>query len=203
LIECWPSVGHIYADVATRHGCAAIDPAVLNRNFASAWRNLKDFRHTRQQWAALVDATFAGLVQPRPSETFFAELFERFAEPGAWRVFNDVLTTLEQLKQREFRLGIVSNWDERLRPLLSALRIDGYFDALTVSCEVEAEKPARAIFSEAARQLGVAPADILHVGDDFEKDVTGARRAGFEALLLRRGEGAAPPGVIRSLRELL
>ncbi len=31
LIEPWPSVGHVYAEVAARHGVAAIDVATLNQ----------------------------------------------------------------------------------------------------------------------------------------------------------------------------
>src|SRR5215471_13530276 len=83
LIECWPSVGHIYAEVAARFGHRNLSPALLNRQFKTAWRQLKDFRHTSEQWSALVDATFQGLIEPLPSQTFFPELFKRFSEPEA------------------------------------------------------------------------------------------------------------------------
>src|SRR5437899_620776 len=61
LIQCWPSVGHIYADVAASHCHRYFSPAVLNRRFKTAWHNFKRFDHTYDQWAVLVDTTFQGL----------------------------------------------------------------------------------------------------------------------------------------------
>src|SRR5437762_3763533 len=80
LIEPWPSVGHVYAEVAARHGLKNLSPEKLNRQFAAAWGALKNFHHTRDEWAALVDQTFAGLCERPPSGTFFPELYARFAE---------------------------------------------------------------------------------------------------------------------------
>src|SRR5580692_6860171 len=89
LIEPWPSVGHVYADVAARHGWPGISAEMLNRNFRSAWRALENFNHTRAGWSALVDATFANLIDAPPSRIFFDDLYHRFSEAGAWRVFDD------------------------------------------------------------------------------------------------------------------
>src|SRR5205814_4289992 len=71
LSEPRPSVGHVYSEVAAKSGCGNIAPESLNRNFAVAWREKKNFQHTREDWARLVDRTFAGSCQPPPSQTFF------------------------------------------------------------------------------------------------------------------------------------
>src|SRR5579859_4420763 len=89
LIKPWPSVGHVYSEVAARHG-KEISPALLNQNFSKAWHTLKNFHHGRDEWAALVDDAFAGLIESPPSQTFFDEIYERFSEPDAWRIFDDV-----------------------------------------------------------------------------------------------------------------
>jgi putative hydrolase of the HAD superfamily len=175
---------------------------LLNRRFGAAWRALRDFRHTRAQWSALVDATFSELIETRPSETFFANLFDRFAAAEAWRVYEDVFPTLEVLFSRGIKLGIISNWDDRLRPLLRKLKLDGYFEAIVVSCEVDSPKPATRIFLNAASALGVKPEAILHVGDDAEMDLHGARAAGLQSVLIKRGAKRAGRDHIRSLREL-
>jgi putative hydrolase of the HAD superfamily len=120
LLTPHPSVGHIYAEVAARHGYKGVPPALLNRRFAAAWRRLKNFHYTRAHWAGLVDATFRGLIPVPPSRSFFPTLYERFAEPGAWRIYEDALPVLEAQAARGVKLGIISNWDERLRPLLRA-----------------------------------------------------------------------------------
>src|SRR5438045_1017525 len=98
LIECWPSVGHVYAEVAARHGYPQLAPELLNRRFKVAWKNLRDFRHTPNDWATLVDATFGELVHPAPSATFFPELYTRFSDPDVWHVFEDVLPVLKTLR---------------------------------------------------------------------------------------------------------
>ena len=202
LIECQPSVGHIYAEVAARYGHADLSPALLNKRFKTAWRQLKDFAHTTADWAALVDATFHGLIDAPPSRTFFPELFERFSEPDAWLVFDDVFATLESLQGRKLKLGIVSNWDDRLRPLLRRLKLDCRFNAIIISCEVGARKPSALPFKAACRALGTDPGETLHVGDSLEMDVRGAGAAGLQARWLRRGARQPWRHVIRSLQEL-
>jgi putative hydrolase of the HAD superfamily len=202
LIRPAPSVGHIYAEVAERHGRKKVSVETLNRRFANAWKGLKNFNHSREEWAALVDETFGGTDGEKPSESFFPEIYERFAEPEAWHVYEDALPTLDALAARDLNLGIVSNWDERLRPLLEKLGLNRYFQAVIVSCEVAFTKPSPVIFEQAARMLGEAPEHILHVGDSASHDVKGAKSAGFQALLLERGRKDGGDGVIGSLLEL-
>jgi putative hydrolase of the HAD superfamily len=75
--------------------------------------------------------------------------------------------------------------------------------------EFGAAKPDPAIFRAACERLGCAPGEVLHVGDDPEMDVVGARRAGLRAAWLHRGEAGwshhpehAPERVLRHLGEL-
>jgi putative hydrolase of the HAD superfamily len=202
LIEPWPSVGHIYAEVAARCGAKGLSSALLNRRFIAAWRAAKHFGHSRADWSALVDATFRGLTDRPPSRTFFPELYSRFAEPTAWRIFEDVVPTLEALAARGLKLGVISNWDERLRPLLERLRLTHYFEAIVVSREVGCSKPSRAIFDQAIRKMGLPPEAVLHVGDEPSTDVRGARAAALSAVRLKRTARVAKAGQIKSLHEL-
>ncbi len=202
LIRPWPSVGQVYAEAAARHGAKNLSPALLKERFVEAWRDLEDFNHTRAEWEALVDATFMGLTADPPSQTFFPELFEHFARPDAWRLFDDALPTLEALACRGVKLGVISNWDDRLRPLLRDLMLSQYFEAVVISCEVGFPKPSRVIFEDAAEKLGLAPGAILHVGDSLPQDVEGARSAGFESLLVQRDIPSQPGQRINSLLEL-
>lgn len=193
LLEPWPSVGHIYAAVAAEHGRPGLAPEVLNRQFAAAWRAQPQFGHTRAEWAALVDQAFRGLVPLPPSESFFPALYERFDDPRSWRIYDDVRPALEELRARGLALALISNWDERLRPLLRRLDLEGYFKEIVVSCEEGCCKPAPQIFAAASARLGLPPAAILHVGDSRTMDVEGARAAGFQALWLRRAMRADSP----------
>jgi putative hydrolase of the HAD superfamily len=192
LIQPWPSVGHVYAEVAARHGLRDIPVDLLNQQFAAAWKNVGRFNYARSEWSRLVNHSFAGLTQTPVSETFFADLYSHFGRAEAWRIFDDVIPALGALRSRGIQLGIISNWDERLRPLLQELKLDRYFHTIVISCEVSICKPSSAIFQRAAELLACAPASILHVGDSPAFDLGGASSCGFQALLLARGPTAAP-----------
>ena len=191
LIHPWPSVGHVYADAAAGNGWRNLSPEILNENFAAAWRARRNFQHTRKNWADLVDRTFAGLCEPLPSRSFFTAIYQRFAQADTWRIFEDVLPALDRLASLEIPLAIISNWDERLRPLLRELRLEGYFETVVISCEVGFIKPSPVIFGHAARRIGVAPEHVLHVGDSPAEDIAGAQTAGFQAVLVERQESSS------------
>lgn len=187
LISPWPSVGQAYAAVAARFGAGRLDAALLDRRFADTWsRRGPEFRHGRIDWQDLVARVFDGVSDVGRQGEFFDALYEHFATTVPWRVFPDVVPTLTRLRNRGIKLGVISNWDERLRPLLSALHLARHFDAILVSAEEGIQKPDPAIFRAAARRLGVSPSEAAHVGDSSGEDVAGARAAGMQAVLVNR-----------------
>lgn len=202
LIHPFPSVGHIYAEVAARHGWKDARPETLNTQFALAWRNRRPFDHTRKAWSRLVDETFRYWLKPGESVPFFDDLYARFARAECWRVFDDVIPTLDLLNERGIELGIVSNWDERLRPLLGALRLDRYFRIIVISHEIGFTKPSPVIFEEATRKFACPVSSVLHVGDSETDDFEGAAQAGLQSLQLRRKAHPEVPHCLTSLAEL-
>jgi putative hydrolase of the HAD superfamily len=201
LFEPWPSVGHIYAKAAAAHGVPGLRPEILTERFVMAWRARASFGYARDEWAALVDATFEGLLEEPPSRTFFPALYEEFGGGRCWRVFEDVRPAIASLRKAGLRLAVISNWDERLRPLLADLGFESDFDTVVVSGEEGAHKPSPEIFVTAARRLGVAESAVLHIGDSPREDYEGARAAGCQALLLARGR-RREEGTIGSLMEV-
>jgi putative hydrolase of the HAD superfamily len=202
LIKAWPSVGHVYAEIALRHGYVGVTPELLEARFRALWPQWLHLTETRSGWQQIVDQVFDGLGERPPSRSFFAELYERFAQADVWRIYDDVLPALDQLAAQGLRLAIVSNWDDRLRALLANLGLDVRFETIVVSCEVGHAKPHRAIFDEAARRLGLPAGRILHVGDSAEMDLHGARAAGFEAVQVFRAAGEPGPDYVQSLVEV-
>jgi dihydrofolate synthase/folylpolyglutamate synthase len=202
LIEPWPSVGRVYAEVAARHGVKVAAEA-LDRQFALAWAARKDFRYSVSDWSKLVQQTFAGLVARPPDANLFGALYRHFASAAPWRIFDDVTPCLRELKRRGLKLGIISNWDNRLRPLLRELQLDSYFDSIIISGEAGSQKPDPRIFQAAAAQLNAPPEAILHIGDSSSEDVAGARAAGLQALLLTRGKTLAFLSSLQALPALI
>ncbi len=113
---------------------------------------------------------------PRFLSAFASIPFTRYVHPEA-------IALLQELKQRGFVVGAISDWEATLPDLLAELGILPYLDALAVSGTVGVMKPHPRLFEEALRQASVAPEVSLHVGDWYELDVAGARAAGMQTLL--------------------
>ncbi|MBI3192097.1 MAG: HAD hydrolase-like protein, partial [Pedosphaera parvula] len=135
LIEPWPSVGHVYAEVAGRFGVDGVAVEALNQRFAAAWRAKVNFDYSQPAWFELVRQTFGEHARTLPDD-YFPALYERFAEPDAWRTYDDVVPALEQLATSGLRLAVISNWDDRLHVLLERLNLRHFFERVIVSCDV-------------------------------------------------------------------
>ena len=108
-----------------------------------------------------------------------------FTRPGVWELFPEVWEVLTALRPR-YRLGIISNFDGRLRPILSHLGVLELFDPIVISSEVGADKPDAWIFQQALAQTNCTAAQSLHIGDDPQADWLGAREAGLQVFRLER-----------------
>jgi len=194
-------VGHVYAEIAARFGVSGLAPETLTQNFIRAWKAQAGFDYARESWFTIVRETFGKHAAQLPPE-FFPAVFNRFADEDAWHIYDDVLPTLEMLSARGLKLGIISNWDDRLRPLLANLNLARRFSSLVISCEVGATKPDSCLFAQAARDLGVTPVELLHVGDSLAMDVCGAEGFGAVGRQVVRHRPLTDARQIGSLTEL-
>lgn len=197
-------VGYHYAIAGNDVGLK-LDAAAVDRAFAAAWKQMPRRATTRMPredddkgwWRDLVDRVMND-VAPQTHEldrdAFFEAAYGHFAEAGVWELFPDVLETLEALRP-QYRLGVMSNFDGRLRMIVEQLGISKYFNPLVISSEVGADKPDPFIFQRACELAGVAPNEALHVGDDRGGDWEGAVAAGLRVFELDRPQN--------SLRELV
>ena len=81
------------------------------------------------------------------------------------------------------KIGVVSNFDERLPLILTSLEIKDYFDVIVTSQECKSAKPDRNIFDAAMKAVGVTePANCYHIGDREDTDVAGAIAAGWRPM---------------------
>lgn len=118
--------------------------------------------------------------------------------------FDEVPGTLRRLRGRGARLVVASNWDVSLDEALERTGLSELVDGAVNSAQAGSAKPAPEVFERALEIAGVAASDAVHVGDDLEADVEGARALGIEPVLVLREGGAPPPGVrsVRTLAEL-
>jgi putative hydrolase of the HAD superfamily len=199
LMEVSEPVGLTYARIAQEHG-VIVDGAAMDHAFRCTWRELPPPLYPggqpaedddRSWWRELVLQSFDKVLDERlASEVFepmFATCYEHYAQPHAWRLFDDVAPALLALHGK-LRLFVISNFDRRLRKVLHGLGIAALFERLIISSEVGAEKPQARIFEVALGAAGVPPERCFHAGDEENADVRGAEAVGIPAMRVKRPE---------------
>jgi HAD superfamily hydrolase (TIGR01549 family) len=122
---------------------------------------------------------------------------------SCFQLYPDVQPVLGALKQKGFRLAVISNWHGGLDSFCFEMNLSAFLDAVIASADIGIEKPDGGIFNEAVRRLDVAPSRIAHIGDLPNDDFSGAVGAGFNAILIDRGKkNPTHPNRIESLLEL-
>jgi putative hydrolase of the HAD superfamily len=198
------TVGDHYAYVGREVGLN-LDGQQLERAFHSVWQQMPRRpaidgpreNDDKGWWRELIGRVFDE-VAPSLSEldrdNFFEIAYEHFAEAGVWQLYPEVPEVLEQLRPR-FQLAVVSNFDGRLRFILQHLGISNYFRHIFISSELGADKPDPEIFRRAVQGMHLDANEVLHVGDDPERDWKAAAAAGLSVFRLDRPRN--------SLRDLL
>ena len=124
-----------------------------------------------------------------------SNLFNLYSTNVPYEVFQDAKQFLERLvperQEGKLKVGIISNYDKRIVKMVQSLNLSTYFDFITYSEESKCSKPEKGIFEDAIRKSGImnlAANEVLHIGDDLDKDYCGARKMGWNALLIARDE---------------
>jgi len=188
-------VGYHYALVGREIGLA-LDATAADHAFAAAWNSMPRRapidgpreNDDKDWWRQLVDRV---LNQIAPSlnefdrDNFFEIAYEHFAEAGVWDLYPEVIEVLEKL-QPQFQLAVISNFDGRLRMILEQLGILQFFSHVFISSELGADKPDPEIFRRAVEFIKLRPNEVLHVGDDAERDWQAASATGLSIFRLDR-----------------
>jgi putative hydrolase of the HAD superfamily len=101
-------------------------------------------------------------------------------------LFDDVVPTLTQLKERELIIGLISNVDRDIAPLCQQVGLTGWLEVVVTSQEAGFNKPAPQIFRAALRKAKLRPIEAIYVGDQHKIDVVGANSAGMLGILIDR-----------------
>lgn len=127
-------------------------------------------------------------VGPELADALYACLLHQ------WQAYPDAVPTLRELRGRGIRTAILSNMGLDLHPVLARQGLIPYLDAVVLSWECGAVKPAAAAFEAALQALGVSATQALMVGDNAIDDA-GAAALGIRTLLLPRTMGADERGL--------
>ena len=180
-------LGSPMSPAAARELAVRIDEAAAGEAEAVHRRDL-DAAIWRARWQhlyALDDARLPGLG---------AAIYAAMHEPAQWRPFRDTAAVLGGLRDAGIKIGVLSNTGWDVRAAFAEHGLDATVDSFTLSCEVGAAKPDRAIFAIACARLGVEPAAMLMVGDDARAD-SGAGSLGMPTLLIPPAAPGADNGL--------
>lgn len=114
-------------------------------------------------------------------------------------------------QQEGYSLGLITN-GPHLHQLkkIQALKLDQWMDEdkIIISGQVGLTKPDKAIFQLMEERLGLAPTELVYVGDSFENDVVGSKNAGWQVIWYNHRKRkpkvgtACPDWEVASLAEL-
>lgn len=123
------------------------------------------------------------------------------AELASITPYPEARAVLIELRRRGMQIAVASNL---ALPYAKPIR-DHLGDLLDIEClsfEVGHVKPDPGFYDALCRQLNLAPAEVLMVGDTWRCDYLGATAAGLQALHLDRRGNATPEQAAVSIRDL-
>lgn len=215
LLQVRGGVGQIYWDKARPHGIKAA-PEAIDKAFREVFQNSPPLtfpeaqpgsirRSEKQWWYDVVSRVFQKVGGIERFDDFFETVFKVFSGSSGWELYPDTEQTLTVLNDRNLTIGVISNFDSRLYPVLSELGIFQLIDSIHISSREGAAKPDTVIFQKAIAEHDLHPQEALHVGDSLSEDVAGARAAGLQAVYLNRNGSRHPEAVlsIRTLSDLI
>jgi len=193
---------------------AAFDPEKAAAGSSDAWHvyGVKKGDGHALAWRAMMEAhlTSGGVAAARVVE-LAGWLWQEQPRQNLWRrPIAGMIELTRELKQQGVPIAIISNSEGHLAELIEELGWSREFDVVVDSGRIGIDKPDPRIFAHACAAVGVAPQQLLHVGDAWEADVQGALGASANAVWFdsRHRERALPERVYgaanaQELREVL
>lgn len=199
----WPAV----VDTILRHV-----PGVPAEAFLARYDGVMEGHYTRLLHG---EVDFLGFRRQRLAEALEPwaevadELFEAYLAVKArvvdeLRAQDDAVATLRALRAAGVKVGVLTNGPGELqRRKLAVTGLDAEVDAIAISGEIGAHKPAAAAFAAALDLLGCSAGAAAMVGDSVANDVIGALGHGF-AHVVWYGRDARPdlPAGVHCARRL-
>ena len=187
IFDCWGTL--FYDD---------INPRPLDEFAAKLGRTMKDYSYLKALEKNLmleksedIACAVRNLISDLDIETDeklvkeLTGILENMRKSDKIKPYPKTFETLRMLKDRGFKLGIISN---AIYPDFESLDIKydlkSLFDVIVLSYEEGVIKPDPKIFKIALKRLGSGNSETLMVGDNLKDDVIAAEDQGIDGLLL-------------------
>ena len=192
-----------YRSLGERYGLS-LDPARYDDARRAALVDLKrhpELDHDEEIWIRFTQRIIEGMGGAGDTYAAACEMEGAWAHAHHFDLYEDALPTLDALRDRGLRLGLLSNSARDLDEFVGHHGLT--VDAVLTSRAHGKTKPHETIFRRMLELLDVAPPDAVMVGDTIEDDVEGAKAIGMRAVLVDREGRYAEHDSIADLRALL
>lgn len=136
--------------------------------------------------AAITDAQF---------EAFSRAIDEPFLVHSP-TIYPEAQGVLRAIRSKGVRTALISNVGSTspdvYRRFLDREGIGPELEHLTFSNQIASAKPAPEMFTHTLEQLGVAPENAIHVGDNLHADIGGAKDVGMSAVWIKGYDDREP-----------
>ncbi len=126
-----------------------------------------------------------GMFRNPPVYEEYAEfLFSSFRKTAVEFSFTKPMLT--KLRDSGIKTGLITNGKRELqRVKLGLLGLEPYLDEILVSGEFGIGKPSPEPFVAMAERLGLAPGELVFVGDHPQNDIEASRRVGYTPIWIK------------------
>lgn len=92
-----------------------------------------------------------------------------------------------------------------MKKAFERVNLDSYFDYYFTSKELGARKPDIAFFENILQKLGASSENTVMIGNDYLKDISGAKKAGLKTVLITKLKQHFPEAdyIVKSFGELM
>ncbi|EZQ01821.1 HAD family hydrolase [Candidatus Acidianus copahuensis] len=164
-----------------------VEPRLVYRSLMRQWAE----KHFPEPNVGLSNVDFKDLFfkmgMSIPDEKI-KELESKSFLSSEYDLYDDAIDFLEGVRKMGLKVVMITNTTPKVHEIVKNLNLMRYLDGIVASCDVGIMKPHPKIFY---RAVEVAGSSGIHVGDSYEIDVLGAKRAYLDAILLDR-EGFYP-----------
>jgi putative hydrolase of the HAD superfamily len=176
------------AEVSSLHSAIAEVLGVRAEEYAKGWKATFQER-ARGDHGSIAQSIAAAAVMS-------GNLFDEAALPRAVEVryeFSrnwlmprpDAFHTLSQLKDRGFKIGLLSNCTDEVPEIWPSLTIASMFDVPLFSSQERLRKPMPEFFLRALERLNVSASDCLFVADGDNGELAAAKKLGMPVVMIR------------------
>jgi len=192
-----------YRRLGERHGLV-LDPARYDDARRDALATLErhpELDHDEEIWVLFTQRIIEGMGGVGDTYGAALEMESAWSHAHHFELYDDVLPTLESLRGRGLKIGLLSNTGRDLDEFVAHHGL--VVDAVLTSRSHGKTKPHETIFRRMLELLDVAADEAVMVGDTVEDDIEGARAIGMRAILVdRTGRYGDEADALDDLREV-